>query len=218
MGKMCRLKVEAATAFTAQEVMPHIPTHILPHVMPRLQERAAQLGLPVNEQTIGMLRDLAQHCLQFGTPHMIALGLGQIQTKYGLFVGITDESPHFAHFGAHALVGSLQNARPIAGVQPPPQPVMQPAAPTFVPPQPMPPAPMPVAPAQPWAGHSHIPPPPPGAIVPGQPLQPLQTPAAMGGTRTIPPHAVPMHAPVMNGDTPPSLTQAPLNPMPTILE
>jgi hypothetical protein len=208
MGKMCRLKTEAAVAFAMQEALPAV------------QQRAQAHGLPVNDQTAALLKDL----LQFG----IFTGLAGLQTKYGIFTGITDESPYFQHFGAHALVGSLQGARPIAAVQPPqpvqqPQPVMQPAAPVFAPQPVMPPAPMPVAPTQPWAGqpHSHIPPPPPNAIMPGQPLPPLQQPQHpqhMGGTRTVPPHQVPVHAPVMNGDHPPSLTQAPVNPVPTILE
>lgn len=201
MGKMCRLKTEAAVAFAMQEALPAV------------QQRAAAHGLPANDQTAALLKDL----LQFG----IFTGLAGLQTKYGIFTGITDESPYFQHFGAHALVGSLQGARPIAAVNPP-QPVMQPAAPVFAQPQPvMPPAPLPMQPTQPWAGqpHSHIPPPPAHAIMPGQPLPPLQVPQQHGGgIRTVPPHQVPVHAPVMNGDHPPSLTQAPVNPVPTILE
>jgi hypothetical protein len=190
MGKMCRLKIEAATAFMMQEALPQV------------QARAQQHGLPINEQTAALLKDL----LHFG----FMQGLSATQAKYGFFTGITDESPHFAHFGAYALVNSMQGARPIANVAPP---VAAPA-PVFAAP---PAAPAPMQPAQPWAGHSHIPPPPPGAVIPGQPLQPLRTPAAMAGSHSVPPHAVPVHAPAMNGDHPPSLTQPPADPLPTIL-
>lgn len=199
MGKMCRLRSEAAAAFALQEAFPVV------------LQAAQQQGLPINDATQQMLRNILHQGLH--------AGLTGLQSKYGIFVGIADDSRYFQHFGAYALAQGATNIRPIANVQP--APVAQPAAPVFVQPAA---APVPAAP-NPWAGHSHIPPPPPTAIMPGQPLPPMAMPPgppahapmpAGAGTRPIAPHAVPVHAPVMNGDHPPSLTQMPNDPTPTI--
>lgn len=205
MGKICRFKPERIVELAFNEA-----------IGPTMQA-AQNAGLPVDsEQGQQILAQLTMTALQ--------AAITALQTKYGIFIAIGDESPYFAQFTGAAGQGQ-QNVSP---PRPIPQPVQQAPRPVqqFAP---APRVPQQFPPQQQVLQHSHVPPPPPGAIFPGQPLPPVveRRPAAQaglfppqnngGGVTQLPPAPVNANAPMLgNGDSPPSLTNQP--PAPSILD
>lgn len=224
MGRICRFKPDQITHLAFKEAYP------------TAEALAQQAGLPI-EQVRPMLQQIV-----FNTLHAAFAGL---QQKFGVFSGIGDDSPYFQQFGAMLLNPAGQQVVAHGPVVPPGTtgvPAMRPAVPQ-TPPMAIPQAPM-AAPAMapmftpqaggipPIAHHAAPQPLPPGAVLPGQPLPPIMTPAARtpppmppqfapagpgsGGITAHAPHAVPMNAPVHTGE-PPSMTNAPA-PMPSMLD
>lgn len=212
MGKICRFKPERIAELAFNEA-----------IGPTMQA-AQNAGLPVDSE------QGQQICAQL-VMTAIQSAITNLQTKYGIFVAIGDDSPYFAQF-IGAAGAAQQNVSAPRQVVPPqaalrPLRVVPPAQ--YVPPQPPQQFPPQQQPMQPQ--HSHIPPPPPGAIFPGQPLPPVPArPAAAplppglfppggangGGVSQLPSAPVNPNAPVFgNGDSPPSMTNP--APEPSIL-
>jgi hypothetical protein len=134
---------------------------------------------------------------------------------------IGDDSPSFAQLGADAVYGAAMNVRATAPV-PIPAPVQQfapvpVAAPVYVP-NPVMPNPQ----VRPWGQPNGQGPAPGTPIMPGQPLPPMRpvsAPPQPPGMHGHAPHAVPVHAPMLHSaDAPPSMTEAPSAPHPTVLD